>query len=148
YIVYNSFTTNSRNDLTEKLSEFAAAGASELIVDLRYNGGGSVATADVFSNLIVPASFNGQLMYTTHWTKTMQEGKASILSNQPLLDANGKLRPFTGGVNGLYATYADIDFRPTVGAGNVEKFAKAGTASFNKIYFLVLSGTASASELL
>lgn len=148
YIVYNSFTTNSRTDLTEKFSEFAAAGVSELIVDLRYNGGGSVATADVFSNLIVPASFNGHLMYTTYWTKTMQEGKASILANQPLLDANGKLQAFTGGVNGLYATYADIDFRPTVGAGNVEKFAKTGTASFNKIYFLVLSGTASASELL
>ena len=33
-------------------------------------------------------------------------------------------------------------------AGNVENFAKEGAAEFKKIYFLVLSGTASASELV
>ncbi len=147
YIVYNSFTSNS-NNLKEKFSEFAAAGASELIVDLRYNGGGYVSTAEALSNLIVPARFNGRLMYTTYWTKTMQDGKASILANQPLLDQNGKLRPYTEGVNGVYATYADIGFEPTASAGNVENFVKTGTANFSKVYFLVLSGTASASELL
>lgn len=145
YIVYNSFTTNSRDALTAKMAEFASAGVTELIVDLRYNGGGSVATADVFTNLLAPASLNGTTMYTTFWTKTMQDGKASILSNQPLTDENGKLRPFTGGVNGVYATYADIDYKP---AANREVFAKVGNANFSKVIFLVLSGTASASELL
>lgn len=148
YIVYNSFTTNSRDALTTEIGKFQAAGVTELVVDLRYNGGGSVATADVFTNLIAPAAYNGQVMYTTYWTKTMQDGNAKILSNQPLLDAQGKLQSFTGGVNGLYATYADIDYRPTKDAGNVELFEKKGIAEFKKIYFLVLSGTASASELL
>lgn len=145
YIVFNSFTTNSRDALTAKIAEFATAGATELVVDLRYNGGGSVATSDLFTNLVAPASVTGSLMYTTFWTKTMQDGKANILSNQPLLDENGKLRPFTGGVNGVYATYADIDYSP---AGNRENFAKVGSANFSRVYFLVLSGTASASELL
>ncbi len=145
YIVFNSFTTNSRDALTTKIAEFATAGATELVVDLRYNGGGSVSTSDLFANLLAPATSNGSLMYTTFWTKTMQDGKANILSNQPLLDENGKLRPFTGGVNGVYATYADIDYKP---AGNRENFAKVGTANFSRVYFLVLSGTASASELL
>lgn len=148
YIVYNSFTTNSRDALTAEIGKFQAAGTTELIVDLRYNGGGSVATADVFTNLVAPAAFTGQVMYTTFWTKTMQDGNAKILSNQPLLDAQGKLQNFTGGVNGVYATYADIDYRPTKSAGNVENFEKVGNAEFKKIYFLVLSGTASASELL
>ena len=148
YIVYNSFTTNSRDALKAKFVEFTNAGVTELIVDLRYNGGGSVGTADVFTNLIVPTSFSGSTMYTTYWTKTMQDGLAKILANQPLLDALGKLQPFTTGVNKVYATYADIDYRPTVAAGNVEVFAKIGSASFSKVYFLVLSGTASASELL
>jgi carboxyl-terminal processing protease len=148
YIAYNSFTTNSRDALRAAIGKFQTDGASELIVDLRYNGGGSVATSDVFTNLIVPASFNGQVMYTTYWTKTMQDGNAKILANQPLLDASGKLQTFTGGVNGKWATYADINYKPTVDAGNVENFAKEGTADFKKIYFLVLSGTASASELL
>ncbi len=148
YIVYNSFTTNSRDDLRTAIGKFQTDGASELIVDLRYNGGGSVSTADVFSNLIAPASVSGQVMYTTYWTKTMQDGNAKILSHQPLLDAQGKLQTFTGGVNGVYATYADINYKPTVDAGNIEKFAKEGSAEFKNIYFLVLSGTASASELL
>lgn len=148
YIVYNSFTINSRDALTNEIGKFQAAGATELIVDLRYNGGGSVATSDVFTNLIAPAAFNKQVMYTTYWTKTMQDGMATILVNQPLLDAQGKLQTFTGGKNGKFATYADIDYRPTENAGNVEKFEKVGSAEFKNIYFLVLSGTASASELL
>ena len=148
YIVYNSFTINSRDALTTEIGKFQAAGVSELVIDLRYNGGGSVATSDVFTNLIAPAAFNGQLMYTTFWTKTMQDGMASILVNQPLLDSQGKLQTFTGGKNGKFATYADIDYRPTIAAGNVENFAKVGSAEFKKIYFLVLSGTASASELI
>jgi len=148
YIVYNSFTTNSRDALTAKMAEFTAAGVTELIVDLRYNGGGSVATAEAFTNLIAPVGLNGTTMYTTFWTKTMQDGKSPILSNQPLTDSNGKLRPFTGGVNGVYATYADIDYKPTEAAGNIEKFAKIGSANISNVYFLVLPGTASASELL
>ena len=148
YIVYHSFTTNSRDGLSAAIGKFHSDGVSELIVDLRYNGGGSVATSDVFTNLIAPASVNGQVMYTTYWTKTMQDGLAKILVNQPLLDANGKLQTFTSGANGKWATYADINYKPTVAAGNVENFAKEGAAEFKKIYFLVLSGTASASELV
>lgn len=150
YIVYNSFTTNSKDALTTAIADLYSKGATELIVDLRYNGGGSVSTADVLTNLISPISIvpNQQVMYTTFWTKTMQDGNAKILANQPLLDENGKLRTFTGGVNGKYATYADIDYRPTLNAGNVELFEKKGNADFKKIYFLVLKGTASASELV
>lgn len=148
YIVYNSFTTNSRDALRAAIAKFHTDGATELIVDLRYNGGGSVATAEVLTNLLAPVSVNGQIMYTTYWTKTMQDGQAKILANQPLYDANGKLQTFTNGVNGKWATYADINFKPTFDAGNVENFSKEGTANFNKIYFLVLGGTASASELV
>lgn len=148
YIVYNSFTTNSRDALKAAIAKFQTDGATELIVDLRYNGGGSVATAEVLTNLLAPSSVNGQVMYTTYWTKSMQDGQAKILANQPLYDANGKLQTFTNGVNGKWATYADINYKPTVDAGNVENFSKEGTANFNKIYFLVLGATASASELV
>ena len=156
YIVYNSFTTNSRDALAAEIAKFQSAGATELIVDLRYNGGGSVATSDKFTDLIAPAAFNGQVMYTTFWTKKMQgiqsnrDRLASILVNQPLLDAQGKLQTNQTGsyINGKYATYADLDYSPTKDAGNVELFSKEGTAEIKKIYFLVLGGTASASELL
>lgn len=155
YLVYNSFTTNSRTNLENAISQIAAAGSTELIVDLRYNGGGSVLTADVLTNLIAPATANGKVMYTTYWTNTMQSGAAKILENQPLLDENGKLRR-TGDANlqgyvpknGKWATRFDMGYRPIWDEGNQEKFAKIGNAAFTKVYFLVLSGTASASELL
>lgn len=147
YIVYNSFTTNSGDALKAEIAKFHTDGATELIVDLRYNGGGSVATAVVLTNLLAPASVNGQVMYTTYYTKTMQDGLASILANQPLYDKNGKLQTFTGGVNGKWATFADINYKPN-GEGNFENFAKEGSANFKKIYFLVLGGTASASEMV
>jgi hypothetical protein len=154
YIVYNSFTTNSRDALTAKMAEFTAAGVTELVVDLRYNGGGSVATADVFTNLIAPASANGSIMYTTFWTKKMQDDAAKILENQPLLDDKGKLRltgsPDLNGYipkNGKWATYFDLNYKPTSDQ-NMERFKKVGSANISKVIFLVLSGTASASELL
>lgn len=150
YLVYNSFTINSRESLATAIGDLYTKGATELIVDFRYNGGGSVATADVLTNLISPIGIPSkqQIMYTTYWTKSMQEGKATILANQFIIGNDGKPMPFTGGVHGKYATYADIDYRPTASAGNVELFEKQGSADFKKIYFLVLRNTASASELV
>lgn len=150
YLVYNSFTTNSRENLATAIGDLYSKGATELVLDLRYNGGGSVATADVLTNLISPIGIPSkqQIMYTTYWTKSMQEGKATILANQFIIGNDGKPMPFTGGVHGQYATYADIDYRPTANAGNVELFEKQGSADFKKIYFLVLRNTASASELV
>lgn len=148
YIVFNSFTTNSATKLDAIFTEFTTAGISEVIVDLRYNGGGSVSTADVLTNLIAPSAKTGTVMYTTFWTKTMQDGAAKILAFQPLLDNAGKLQPYTQGVNGKYATFADLDYRPLESADNVEKFAKRGATNITRAYFIVSSSTASASELV
>ncbi|MGV3763245.1 S41 family peptidase [Parapedobacter sp.] len=56
--------TYVKNQLDELVEQFEAAGVTELIVDLRYNGGGAVATAEHLSNLLVPASVGDGLMYT------------------------------------------------------------------------------------
>ncbi|MDB5121680.1 MAG: hypothetical protein JWN56_2898 [Sphingobacteriales bacterium] len=147
YIVFSSFTTNASSVLDNVFTEFANANVSELIIDLRYNGGGSVSTADVLTNLIAPASKTGSLMYTTFWTKTMQDGQASILVNQPLFDNAGHVQPYKDGVNGKFATYADLDYSPT-SADNMEKFAKRGNLNVSRVYFIVTGSTASASELV
>lgn len=141
YFVFNSFTTNSSDKLDEVFSTFSSAGISEVIVDLRYNGGGSVSTAEVMTNLISPAAVNGQVMYTTYWTKTMQDGLATILKNQKFY-ANGR-----DGVRRLYS-YFDYDYKPTADAGNQEVFAKRGSANISRAYFIVTASTASASELV
>lgn len=142
YIVFNSFTTNSASLLDAAFTKFAADGVTELVVDLRYNGGGSVATSEAFTNLIAPASQNGKVMYTTYWTQTMQEEKATILQNQKFY-AKGN-----DGVTRLYS-YFDYSYKPTAAAGNQEVFVKRGSlSSLTRVYFLVTGSTASASELL
>lgn len=142
YIVFNSFTTNAVDALDAAFTKFSTDGVTELVVDLRYNGGGSVATSEAFTNLIAPVSQNGKVMYTTYWTKTMQDGAASILQNQKFY-AEGN-----DGVTRLYS-YADYSYKPTIAAGNQEVFKKRGSLNaLTKVYFIVTGGTASASELL
>jgi carboxyl-terminal processing protease len=142
YIVFNSFTTNASTALDAAFAKFTSDGITELIVDLRYNGGGSVATSEIFTNLIAPVGQNGKVMYTTYWTQTMQDNAATILQNQKFY-AKGN-----DGITRLYS-YADYSYKPTAAAGNQEVFAKRGSLNtLARVYFLVTSGTASASELL
>ncbi|WP_421943064.1 S41 family peptidase [Pedobacter sp.] len=142
YINYNSFTTNSAALLDAAFAKFATDGITELVVDLRYNGGGSVATSEAFTNLIAPSSQNGKVMYTTYWTQTMQDGKATILQNQKFY-AKGN-----DGVTRLYSMF-DYPWVPTAAAGNQEVFAKRGSVNnLTRVYFIVTGSTASASELL
>jgi len=151
YIVFNSYTSNVSAILNTIFSSFASQGVSELIVDLRYNGGGYVSTASQMINLIAPQAQTGNTMFTYYYNQYLQnlttaQRKASILVNQPLLDDAGKLEPYTGGVNGRYATYADLDYTPGASA-NIERFSKLGTLNVSRVYFIVTGGTASASEL-
>ncbi|MFW0718815.1 S41 family peptidase [Pedobacter sp. N23S346] len=142
YIVFNSFTTNSVPLLDAAFSKFTTDGVTELVVDLRYNGGGSVATSEAFTNLIAPASQNGKVMYTTYWTKTMQDHQATILQNQKFYDTN------SSGIRTLFSMF-DYDYKPIAASGNLEVFKKRGSLNgLTRVYFLVTSGTASASELL
>ncbi|WP_316803961.1 S41 family peptidase [Pedobacter nototheniae] len=150
YIVFNSFTNNQTAALNTIFSNFAAQGVTELIVDLRYNGGGYISTAAQIVNLAAPAVETGNTMFTYYYSSYLQnltnaQRKASVLIHQPLLDDNGKLQ--TGNfINGKYATYADVDYTPAA-SENVEKFSKQGTLNLSQIYFIVTSATASASEL-
>lgn len=142
YLVYNSFTTNSVPLLDAAFSKFSTDGVTELIVDLRYNGGGSVATSEAFTNLIAPSAQNGKVMYTTYWTKTMQDNQATILQNQKFYDTN------SSGVKTLFSMF-DYNYKPIAAAGNQEFFKKRGAVNgLTRVYFLVTGSTASASELL
>jgi len=151
YMVFNSFTDNVSAELGTLFSRFASEGITELIVDLRSNGGGYVSTATELSNYIVPASQTGNTMFTYFYNSYLQnltttQRQTSVLSHQPLLSSSGGLQTYTSGVNGRYATYADLNYS-TTSADNIEKFAKVGTLNLSRVYFLVTGSTASASEL-
>lgn len=145
YIAFARFSllSGTQAALDEAFAEFAAAGVTDMVVDLRYNGGGYVSTAEYFANLMAPASANGSVMYKESFNKLMQQGKASILKYLPYLDENKQ--PVIKR-DGSAATYADVDFSES---GNTRKFAKKGSLQDQaNIAFIVSGSTASASELL
>lgn len=129
-------------ELDQAFLKFSAAQVTDLVVDLRYNGGGYVESAEYLANLMAASSLNGKVMYAKHFNALLQQGKASILKHQPYFDGQGN--PVY--LNGKKATMADVDF--TV-AGNTTKFDKQGSLeTLKNIYFIVSDRTASASEFL
>ncbi len=65
YLMYNSFIiSTSQQELDEAFAYFKQAGVTDLVADLRYNGGGYVNIAERFANYVVPQSAAGKLMYT------------------------------------------------------------------------------------
>lgn len=70
YWVYQSFkatagvTPTKSNEVDQSMQFFQGENIDELIIDLRYNGGGSVAVAEQILNYLIPAANTGSLMYT------------------------------------------------------------------------------------
>ncbi len=65
YMVFNSFLgdqTEISSELNRVFNRFTAFGVNDVVIDLRYNGGGYVALAEKLSNYLAPASATGSLM--------------------------------------------------------------------------------------
>lgn len=132
----------AKPSLQKAFDDFVAAGVNNLVVDLRYNGGGYVETFEYLANLIIPNALNGKVMYKEQFNDLLQQDKAPILKSLPLLDENYKQKYSS---SGKPLTYADVDFTL---AGNVFYFKKEGTLdNVRKVVFITTGSTASASEL-
>ncbi|MES2881158.1 MAG: S41 family peptidase, partial [Bacteroidota bacterium] len=109
YFAFNSFlgdTTEMYSEFSRIFNGFTSAGVSDVIVDLRYNGGGYVSVQQKLANWLAPSSANGQIMMKQQF-------------------------------NDKYTQYNET-----------EMFRKLGGLNLNRIFFIVSSNTASASELL
>ncbi|MGY3055370.1 carboxyl-terminal processing protease [Pedobacter sp. UYEF25] len=151
YFVFNSFTNNVSTSIDAAFANFAAKGATEVVIDLRYNGGGYVSTAQQIINLLAPTAQNGNTMFTYYYNDYLQnlttaQRTSSILTHQPSLDGQGNLQLSSSALNKKYFTFADLDYSST-SAENIEKFSKSGSLNVSRVYFLVSGSTASASEL-
>ncbi len=71
YLMYNAFTNKFDPQLNAVFSQFKANGITDIILDLRYNGGGSVETAIDLSSMIT-GQFNGQLFVSEQWNEDRQ----------------------------------------------------------------------------
>jgi carboxyl-terminal processing protease len=79
YLVYQSFTTASEADLNQAFNDFKAQNIGDLVVDLRYNGGGLLSTAQHLASLLAPAAAPGRdfarLEYNRRYARNNQTVK-------------------------------------------------------------------------
>jgi carboxyl-terminal processing protease len=71
YLMYNSFTADFDNQLNAAFGELKSQNITDLVLDLRYNGGGSVRTATYLAGMIT-GQFTGDVFYTEQWNPDMQ----------------------------------------------------------------------------
>ena len=126
YLVFSTFTSpaNATPQLDAAFDYFIQQGITDLVVDLRYNGGGYVATAEYLDNLIVPASKSGTMMYASYYNNKLQADSYPLLAKK------------------YYINKGDFSV-PT----NTVVFSKKKTLGISRVFFIVTSRTASASEL-
>ena len=80
YLVFNQFFGNpSRVELGEAFTFFQSQGITDLVVDLRYNPGGSTETQDTLANLIAPLAADNKKMYTYEFNQQLQQGNFPLL---------------------------------------------------------------------
>ncbi|WP_299390478.1 S41 family peptidase [uncultured Gelidibacter sp.] len=77
YLMYNGFTRNYDKQLNAAFGEFKTAGVQHLVLDLRYNGGGSVNTAANLASMIT-GQFNGQVFSKLVYNKNLQSENTSF----------------------------------------------------------------------
>ncbi|MEO8934647.1 MAG: S41 family peptidase [Xanthomarina sp.] len=89
YLMYNGFTRDFDNQLNDAFGYFQSQNIQNLVLDLRYNSGGSVNTAILLSSMIT-GQFNGQVFGSQQWNSEIQA----------ILEPNSLIYNFTNNNNG------------------------------------------------
>ncbi len=126
YLVYNSFTYDYNEDLRD-VFHTTFPGIDELIIDLRYNGGGSISSAIYLASMI----------YTTN-TNTI------LIKSQ----YNDKYEAFLKGKYGSSVVYDYFANSMTFRDDENKDPLPLNSLNLSKVYFLTSSGSASASEMI
>lgn len=122
YLVFNGFQANYNDELNTAFAKLKQEGATELILDLRYNGGGSVTTAVALGQMITGQFTNKPFVITEYNSKLAKER--------------------------LNKTY-NLQEKVSIYNSNSEKIGEQNINSLhlNRLYVLTSGSTASASEL-
>jgi len=71
YLMYNGFYSNYDTKLNEAFGTLKSQGITDLVLDLRYNGGGSVQTAARLASMIT-GGFTGQVFAKQQWNAKIE----------------------------------------------------------------------------
>ncbi|GGD99304.1 S41 family peptidase [Planktosalinus lacus] len=119
YLMYNSFTADFDSQLNNAFGTFLSEGISELVLDLRYNSGGSIRSAIDLSSMIT-GQFTGQVFSTEVWNPELQQ---IFEQNEP----EDLINRFSS---------------------NLRTGEAINSLNLNRVYILTSTSTASASELV
>ncbi|UJH67670.1 S41 family peptidase [Allomuricauda sp. SCSIO 65647] len=89
YLMYNGFTRDFNDELNSAFGQFVADGVTDLVLDLRYNPGGSVNSSRLLASMVYGTNTN-ELYIRQRWNDKIQ----SQLSSEQLNDY------FANSVNG------------------------------------------------
>ena len=128
YLMYNAFNPGFDEELNTVFNQFKAEGVTDLILDLRYNGGGRVKTALHLTSMIT-GQFKGQLFSKERWNDKLQP----LLERQ---DPESLVNIFTDKI-------IEKDNN-----GNIIFQQEINSLKLNGLYVLVSGSSASASELV
>lgn len=121
YLVYSGFDASFDQELYDAFKEFKNQNITDLILDLRYNGGGHTMSANLIASCVAGAASEGKIFTSLRYNKERME----------------KLKKEYDDELFSYPKYENLDTSLSAGALNLKH-----------IYCLVGNGTASASELV
>lgn len=128
YLVYNGFRNTFHSELNAVFADFEAAGINELILDLRYNGGGSVLTSTLLASMIDGSQPAFERVF------------AELRYNQKRNEENGSVFPF------LEDVYLYDKATGSYLSGQDEVMNRLST--LQRLVVLTTGRTASASEMI
>lgn len=124
YLVYQSFDAGFDEELFEVFKSFKAAGVTDLVLDLRYNGGGYTRSANLITSCVAADACKDKVFY-------------SLRYNDERMAERGNKRQET---NFFYPTYEFYE--------DTQTDITAGGLGLTKLYVLVGENSASSSELV
>lgn len=90
YLMYNGFTRNYDTQLNDAFGALKAEGVQHLVLDLRYNGGGSVNSAALLASMIT-GQFNGQVFSKLVYNETLQSANTVFNFTNNASEAGGAI---------------------------------------------------------
>ncbi|MCT4591049.1 MAG: S41 family peptidase [Carboxylicivirga sp.] len=86
YLAYTSFLDEYDEQLKAVFADFKTQGIDELVLDLRYNGGGSVSTAILLCSMIAPANTVGDVLLKGNYNALVKEAIIKEEGEESLID--------------------------------------------------------------